>query len=732
MGAFQLHTSGRLLINKDALLINRIFTESSYRNQKSKGRFQECDKDGVKWVYIDSLTDVSRDKVKRTFSKLSGEYSQLLQSMDDAGMDCVPTAIEFTAETLQINEPFIRSAIETYMNSHYPVYTWAYMDAGLHSDSVKGYSKQCALVQWIADFVNKIQISEANAKRSERLIRSFRMNLLTAISDIELEIKIPTSETRFNRWSDDILKQMKSGLEPVDIIQIKRQRNTNAHKVTPEQLKIAEFFHLNGTNMSVAQVYDKWIEYGKRSGWWLDDAGKYDPPTEGRLYQLLRPLKNAHLLGKTDAITYRKKAIPNMSRLLPEKKNYVWAIDGTAHNENVKHGSTVRQHVYTIKVVDVATVRLLGASSLIGVREPFEAVRDAILMAIKETGYKPAIIQCDRGPAWEELQKWCTANEIKLYPAITGNARAKSIIESLFRIFDNDITRFLKGFSGMNRTALHLNSQASDKRETEGKKNARSAGIVMDWIKKEGIKLWNERIIKQLEGEECNKTPYELWEEKESFVPQLSYIQLCKMCGTLHQRKLTINGLDIDHNTNSYTYFPPVATKEQREIAERIFTYIPMDAQTSNRLNIYILNGGEPAPVYDYQNRYLGIWELKKRTAYIADTKEEKELLDNYTALQYRIERTAKEINDEVTQFVSKHPDYEAIKELGNEMLTGRHRRYEGFDESAKVWCGRYDKSALLQEEQDAKADDIPVIQKESYKELVDPDTGEIYRIRLN
>lgn len=731
MGALHIHTTGELLVAKDALLLKGIYTEGAYRTSKSRGAFQEIDVKEDKYVILKSLPAFKQKNVHETFKKISSEYSQLLQSMDASGIDYVPTAIEFTAETLQINEPFIRSAIETYMNTHYTIYTWAYLDAGLHSDSVKGYSKQCALVQWIADFAKKIETSEADVKCCELMMRSFRANLLTALQNVELEVKIPLSETRFNKWFDDILKQIELGNKPEDIIQIKRQRNANANKVTDEQIKVAEYFHINGTNMSVAQVYLKWIKYGKEHGWWLEN-GNFNPPTEGRLYQLLRPLKNAHLLAKSDAITHRANAIPSISRLLPEKKNHVWAIDGTAHNENVKHGSKVRQHVYTIKVADVATLRLLGASSLIGVREPFEAVRDAILMGIKKTGYKPAIIQCDRGPAWTELEVWCKANDIKLYPAITGNARAKSVIESLFRMFDNDITRFLKGFSGMNRTALHLNSTASDKRETEGKKNARSASIAMGWIENEGITLWNERIIKQLEGVECNKTPFELWDEKESFSPQLSYVQLAQLCGTLHQRKLTIEGLDIQHQGQTYTYFPPIGTKEQREVAERIFTYIPLDAQTSNRLNIYVLNGGEPAPVYDHEGKYLGIWELKQRAAYIATTKEEKELLDNYSALQYRIERRAKEINTEVTNYISKHPNQEVIEALGNEMLTGRRRRYEGFAESAKAWCGRYDKSALLQEEQDAKADDVPVVETRKFKELVDPDTGEIFQIEIN
>lgn len=734
MQAFHIHTSGRLLISKQALLTNKVFTDGSYRVQKNRYDIEDIKDNNDRLVFFDTLPEPKQKIVRQTFAKIAGEYAHLLQSMDDSGMDCVPTAIEFTAESMQINEPFIRSAIETYINSHYTVYTWAYLDAGLHSDSVKGYSKQCALVQWIYDFTEKIQTGEADAKRCEVLMRSFRMNLLTAINNVELEVKIPKSETRFNKWFDDVIKRLGQGYKPEDIIQIKRQSNTNAGKVTEDQLKIAQKFYKEGMNMSIATVYRKWIKYAKHAGWWLDEGDNFNPPTEGRLYQLLRPLKNAHSLDKTDEITFRKTIIPNVSRDLPTMKNHVWAIDGTAHNENVDYKGKVRQHIYAIKVADVATSRLVGAYPVIGGKEPFDAVRDAILMGIKETGYKPAIIQCDRGPAWQELKVWCEDNDIKLYPAIAGNARAKSVIEGLFRMFDNDITRFLKGFSGMNRTALHINSRSSEKRETEGKRNARSTSIVMDWIRNEGIKLWNERIIDQLEGKPCKKTPYELWDEKESFVPELNYIQLCQMCGTPHKRKLTINGLDIEHQTIPYTYYPAIDTPEQRAIAERVFTYIPRDARTTNQVTIYILNGGEPAPAFDHEGNYLGIWNLKKRTAYIADTPEEIQVLDNYMSLQYRVKQAAKEINQEVDQFIDSHPDREYIEALSEEVLTGKHRPYEGFEEAAKRWCGRYDKTELLQEEMDAKAGeiDIPAVKEVRYKEYVDPDTGELYRVQLN
>lgn len=723
--------SGKLLISKQGLLLKGVFSECSYRKTKSLRKLVEVMDNGTKYVQLDSLTRVSQDKVIRIFSKLKTEYANLLTAMGHSGEDCAHSAVEFTADLLEINEPFIKASIDSYMNSHYALYSAAYMDLGLHSNSVKGYAKQCALVQWIFDFVQKIKQVEGSAKRCEVMLRSFRVNLQAALAGIELEVKVPLSDSRYHKWVDEILKQMEAGKKPEDIVQVKRQSNFNAGKVTQEQLNIALFWQINGTNMSVSTVYKKWLTYAAEQGWWTDEDGVFNPPTEARLYQLLAPYKNANYLEKTDAIQFRANIVPSVSRLLPDKKNHVWVIDGTAHNENVDHKGKVRQHLYCIKVVDVATLRMVGVANVIGVKEPFYAVKEAIQAGIVETGYKPAIIQCDRGPAWKELESWCESNDIKLYPSITGNARAKTI-ENLFYQFDNDITRYLKGYSGQNRTALGVNSHASEKRESAGKRNARSASIVMNWVKGEGITAWNERVIETLEGKKCKKTPYELWKEKPSYVPEMRYEDLCRMCGTPHEKKLTIAGLEIEHKTDFYCYFPPFRTSAEREKAEKIFMSIPREANTANRLTIYLLKGGDPAAVYTHDGKFLGVWVQKPRTAFIAETKEEKQLLDDYMALQYRITEHAKAVNFKIKEAIGKRPDAERIEQLGNEMLTGKRRKYEGFGEAAKRWAGRYDKSELLEEEVEAKATIAQSVSTREgatcapkFYEWIDPDTNE-------
>jgi hypothetical protein len=734
--------AGKLLVSRQALLATGVYTPAAYRSGKSRHRICEVITGGNRYALLESLPEQTRRMLVERLTKISDEYTRTLLAASAPGDDCVTAAVTHTADLLDINRPFIRSAVETYVNVHHVEYIPAYMSAGLSVNSLKGYAKQCALVQWIFDFSQKITLSEPSAKRAALLMRSFRANLLTALSSINLEIKIPLSETRFNQWVDDILSQMQSGKRPEDIVRIKRRENQNSLKVTSEQFTVAYGLYISGNNEGVASVYQKWLEKGKSDGWWVNPhTGEFEPPTEGRLYQLLVPHKNASTLERTDAVTYQKLMMPAVTRDLPEEKNRVWIIDGTAHNEYVEYHGRISQAVYTVRVIDAATMRLVGACSMAG-KETFDAAREAVLMGIRTTGYKPAVLQGDHGPAWSKIEEWCNKNDIHPYASGVGNARAKGAIESHFNMFDNAITRYRNGFSGGNIKATAIRSRSSQKREDAGKRNARSASLVIEWIRTEGITMWNEHIIETLDRKPCGKTPYELWAEKKSATPPLPYEQLCVLCGTRHDRKLTVNGLEISHKTAGYIYYPATGDSEQREAGARVYNAIPLlEARTAGILSIYILEPGEPAPVYDRSGQYLGTWELKKHVGYIDETGE----LGNQLAFANRVKAQATEFNQKVKDEIARRPDAEQIEALSSEPVKSRFRKYEGFDEAAEAWAvaedakktkpqkppGRYDKDALLAEETAEKGVLELLASTPEYKEYVDPDTGEVHRLTI-
>lgn len=95
------------------------------------------------------------------------------------------------------------------------------------------------------------------------------------------------------------------------------------------------------------------------------------------------------------------------------KKNQLWTLDGTPHDEIVRikyrDGRSKRyQSVYQVSAYNQATYKHLGiAIAPQKIRqddrdntESFEVVLSALKMAIRKSGYKPAVLQTDQGPAF--------------------------------------------------------------------------------------------------------------------------------------------------------------------------------------------------------------------------------------------------------------------------------------------------------------------------------------------
>lgn len=414
---------------------------------------------------------------------------------------------------------------------------------------------------------------------------------------------------------------------------------------------------------------------------------------------------------------------PTISRDYPTKKNEVWGIDGTAHNENISDGKTTRQHLYKISIYDYATCRLLSVATIKGVNEAFSITKEAIQAAIKEVGYKPMVLQCDHGPAFNELKSYCKEIGITLLPAATGNARSKPVENLQFQM-DNDVIRYLKGYNGQNLRALGPNSRISAKYEKTGLMNARDMAIAAEWLRTEGKKMWNERIITQLNGKPCNKTPFELWDELASETKPLSLPELAQLCGTKHHVKLTNDGLTVQDKKIEYTYFPTLNTKEEIEEAEKIFRETPRFTPESSKLDIYVLEYGKPAVVFSHDGKLIGTWIIKERVPFLATFKKDTAVYNKMRDLQAETRDKAKEIKDTTTQFAKDHPDAELIEQLASTPLVGKRRPY----------VGRYNKEAFLQEEADIKGgiETLRQVLEETpeYIEYVNPDTGEIHKLR--
>ena len=683
-------------------------------------------------IIFNDLPQRMKSLIEQKFVNLSEQYAQTMLEGKMMGLEMTEIAIENTAASLVTNAPFIKEELEGYINLNFSKYVNYYLQLNISGKSVLGYSRICAFATWIYGVVKQIMIEHEEKRDQNRLLRSFRANLLEVIDDMHpFEVKIPTNEFRFGQWLEMIVTRINKGEKIEEIIELKRKGNTNTVRLTTDQEKYIAGLYIYGMSMTVKQVYEKMVEYGRTAGWWRDENGDYKPVSYGTIRNYILANENRLAYSRQDATRYFNDHVVQYIREYPKKVNQAWGIDGTAHNENVFYRGNVKQYLYAIRIHDYASVRLLVTTVNIGVSEPASLLVEALKSAIRRCGYKPAILQCDKGPGKEGLDVFCKENGIILIPAGAGRARSK-MIEPLIGLMDNLILRYNPGWSGMNRTAKGTNSHPSDEYFKKGKSSARSAEAAAEDLRTRCMEDWNNHIIETREGEPCSKTPSELWNEMESETPRLELLELARITAFKHTVKLTNAGLTVRHNNHEYVYFPPIDTEEQRILADEIFSSIPRNKQEGSQCEIQILEYGKPAPVFKGV-KYLGTWDLKKRVPMFATYLKDTEEYNKMSALQRLQITNAREQVNEIKAFTNNMPDSEGFRELATTPLTGKKRI-----------TGIYNKEELNAGEVMAKAgistmDPVTSFNEEvnppvhcEYKTLVDPDTGEEYSIPVN
>jgi hypothetical protein len=668
----------QLCIKKDVLLRFGIYTYDTYRKNKSINRFSEEEIEGDKYVLFDSLPFKTRRITALRIQKLMDKLT-MAEFIDKCWWECSDNVANRLANEL--------AEIETFIKIHKSEYFGAYISttkkAAISKESVNKYAERCALARFIYDKATELTASAKSPEQAQTDIRALRKITLNALTPTM--INIPRSIPRFNEWFSNIIKKMNEGLNPEQVITVARKGNKNASKITEEQTKRLFQIWCDGSNMGMRQAHRKWIKEGRKKGWWTNDEGKFDPPSYSAARNAVSDKQSVSILARTDKNYHRNKCLPTAHRMRPPKKNNIWCIDGTAHNENVEHNGTVRQHIYSVKIIDVATNFIVGCASHVGSGEPFSLILEAITMGIMSTGYKPAIIQYDHGPAAVELQKWCDISGISLRMPAIGNARAKPI-ENVHWQFDHFINRQLPGWSGMNRTAKSINSHPSAAREAYGKRHARSASIAIEWLRTEGIQQWNDHSMETFNHEKCGKSPRQLWDEKESFLPKIDFYNLCNICGTSYTRQFTTDGINIELQGRKFRYFPVINTTELRELAVDIFTTVPIGLPKNSQVTIQIIEPGKPAPVY-WRNRLLGVWENMPPINF-GGNPETDENLRNYLAFDKRCKSVLKGVYQDIQHDA---PDDDPPVET--------HGVAPPSAASPKKYEGRYDKSALIKQE---------------------------------
>jgi hypothetical protein len=679
-------------------------------------------------IILSSIKDeAKREQIMRALHIADASYREAMDTAHTHGANMSDVAVANTARNIQLNAAYILAELRAEIDTKSLQYVGYYAQYTISMQDGLGYGQLCAVAAWLYDRVQRLRTASRTQREYNRLMRSLRANFLEVLPKLQLIKKIPENDVRFAQWIDDMVRRMNDGAPVHEVVEVKRQGNKNASRLTEAQIAVAERIYCNG-NYTDRQVYDRVREHGRLHGWWRRD-GQYQPVSYGTISGYLRENRDRLELKRSSYAGFYHHVVPTIDRSYPVMKNYCWGIDGTAHNENVydPRSGGVMQYIYVVKVFDYATFSLLHQELHQGVSESGEMMIAALKGAILAAGHKPYIVQMDDGPGNKELRRWCEDNQIHVLPSQKGIARSK-FVEALIGMMDNVYLRHLKGWNGMNRTATSRNSRPGDRFLDKGKRSSRSIAQASEWLRTECIADWNSHIIETYEDKPLGKSPDQLWNEKESKTPHLDYATLLWVAGTMHTVKKTRNGIDIQHDNYKYRFLPDINDTDK---AVEIWEAIP----TGTTVQVYAGEYGQPVSVWQ-GDRYHGVWTLKERVPMFATFEGDTETFNKMRAFQNGVIDEAQRRNAEMENLYNQQPNTDNVEKLIKEPLVGR-----------KV-TGRLDKAALNAEEMVEKAglrgDDAMAefkrLVKEAekakkeikYREVAHPDTGEILYFPIN
>lgn len=104
-----------------------------------------------------------------------------------------------------------------------------------------------------------------------------------------------------------------------------------------------------------------------------------------------------------------------------------------------------------------------------------------------------------------------------------------------------------------------------------------------------------------------------------------------------------------------------------------------MYQKTSSQLTLYITDYGKDSHVFDSSGKYIGLWKIKTKVPMNATIIGETEEYNKQRAIQKEQIQHAKDFVDNAKNAVENMEEFEDIKRIGEETLTGKLDK-EGFE----------------------------------------------------
>ncbi len=662
-------------------------------------------------VLIESIRDEAvRERLKGMFSETDKTQSLSLEEAKQAGGSVLErTVLEGTVRHLATNSGYLCEHFLQEMEKTFQSYAGYYIGYKLSPARLKMYARTAAFAVIVQRMYTMLE-AEVKGKDFKAYENAFYANLFAVVLTYKepLQIICPGSYVRFTQWVRDKLSADFAHTPADELVRVKNAKNKARQKTQETQKEVINQWY--GQGLTGRQIHEKLKVVSEKEGW--------PELSQGTVYRHINASENDTSLRRHGKLDFINNRVPAISRSLPVKKNEIWGVDATAHDELVNWKGKVQKQLWVCRVFDYGTMRLLGSSTSYR-SEDGKMTTGAIARAVRFCGHAPEFINMDRGPAYHYTAEWCEKRHIRVMASEAGRARSKLIEQLLGQLRYYNMT--LDGYVGQNRTARMLDSKVSGDRYDEAKRSAPGYTEAVRHAVEDTQAAWNSHVIKK-----SGKTPDELWAEKESHTGVLAPVVLAGYYGHQHQVKPGLGGLTVHRDLEEMTFFPAVDTGKARTAAVYFFKKHFKRERGRKRLTVCCPDGYTVAYVFDKPlaegGCHLMTMPRKPEVALVAGTKAERELLSQFQAFQKAYSTRAEETLEQAAAVYGGHVDHAFFEAVKAEKYTGQSRQLHP------------ESKAFLRLEDSGLVDGDGVIHEESpafeYEDKTDPDTGEVVTIR--
>ena len=336
-------------------------------------------------VLINSIKDAGlRERLGGMLNQSDEAQTLPLEEARQAGGEVLErTVLEVTVRHLAANSGYLADHLIKEIEKTCPRYSGYYTKYKLPAGRQQQYARTAAFAA-IAQRMYSMLQAEVKGKDFKAYENAFYANLFAVVLTCKdpLQLICPGSYARFVKWLKEKLPADFAHTPADEIVRVKNAGNKAREKVRPAQKDIINQWY--GEGLTGTQIYEKLKVVSQKEGW--------AELSRGTVYRHINAHENDTSLKRHGNQEFINNQVPAISRSLPAKKNEIWGVDTTAHDELVRWNGKTQKQLWVCRVFDYGTMRLLGTSTSYR-SEDGQMTTETIAKAVRFCGHAPQFIK---------------------------------------------------------------------------------------------------------------------------------------------------------------------------------------------------------------------------------------------------------------------------------------------------------------------------------------------------